>query len=114
MLGAPPAEVKLDLAPKVEEEDEPAADDSVDDSVQAVPERDEQKPTIHRQERDGIKRPTLRSLADLLVGHLPGRILLVRFAPQLPGMNAASIESAKQVLVVVDQNPGELRPKLIN
>lgn len=100
MLGAPPVEVKLDLAPKAE------------DSMPGAPERDEQTPRSHHQERDTIKHPTLRSLGDLLVGHLPGRILLVRLAPQLPGMNAVSSTTSKQVLVVVDQNPGELRPKI--
>lgn len=77
MLGAPPVEVKLDLTPKAAPEPEMA-------------------PT-----------PTLRAFADRLVGHFPGRILLVRRAPQLPGAPADG-----HVLVVVDHSPGELRPQI--
>ena len=55
MLGAPPVEVKLDLTPKATPE------------AQVTP------------------APTLRAFADRLVGHFPGRIMLVRRAPQLPG-----------------------------
>jgi superfamily II DNA or RNA helicase len=51
--------------------------------------------------------PTLQGLADLLVGHYPGRVLLVRQAPQLPGAPADG-----NVLVVVDREPGKLRPKV--
>jgi hypothetical protein len=58
MLGAPPAEVKLDLAPK-----------------EAPPPRE-------------APAPTLRAFADQLVGHFSGRIKLVRRAPQLPGAPA--------------------------
>ncbi len=49
--------------------------------------------------------PTLQGLADLLVGHYPGRILLVRAAPQLPGTPAN--ES-----VLVDREPAKLRSKI--
>jgi superfamily II DNA or RNA helicase len=73
LLGAPPIEVKLDLAPKVA----PA--------------------------------PGLRPFADLLVGRFPGRIMLVRRAPQLPG--AASRPNG-DILIVVDHSPGELRPQI--
>jgi len=51
--------------------------------------------------------PTLQGLADLLVGRYPGRVLLVRQAPQLPGAPADG-----NVLVVVDREPGKLRPKV--
>jgi len=51
--------------------------------------------------------PTLQGLADLLVGHYPGRILLVREAPQLPGAPADG-----NVLVVVDREPAKLRAKV--
>ncbi len=71
MLGAPPAEVKLDLAPK------------------AAPV------------------PTLRSFADRLVAHFPGRIMLVRQAPQLPGA-----PSNGNILVVLDRTPAELRSQI--
>ena len=49
--------------------------------------------------------PTLQGLADLLVGRYPGRVLLVREAPQLPGAPADG-----NVLVVVDREPAKLRP----
>jgi SNF2 family DNA or RNA helicase len=52
-----------------------------------------------------VPRPTLRGFADLLVGRFPGRILLVRPAPQLPGAAGDG-----NVLVVVDKTPGEIRP----
>ncbi len=78
MLGAPPVEVKLDLTPKAAPA--PAA---------IVP------------------APTLRGLADRLVAHFPGRIMLVRAAPQLPGAPADG-----QLLVVVDRSPAELRPQI--
>ncbi|MCP5088573.1 MAG: DEAD/DEAH box helicase, partial [Rhodobacteraceae bacterium] len=77
MLGGPPAEVKLDLAPKAEPEPK----------VTPV--------------------PTLRAFADQLVGHFPGRIMLVRRAPQLPGVSADG-----NIMVVVDQSPAELRPQI--
>ncbi|MBU0703760.1 MAG: hypothetical protein KKC18_07820, partial [Chloroflexi bacterium] len=51
--------------------------------------------------------PTLQGFADLLVGHYPGRILLVRQAPQLPTAPADG-----NVLIVVDREPGKLRPKV--
>ena len=77
MLGAPPVEVKLDLTPKAEPEAKPAP------------------------------APTLRALADRLVGHFPGRIMLVRRAPHLAGASADG-----NLLVVVDQSPAELRPQI--
>ncbi|NJN97007.1 MAG: SWF/SNF helicase family protein, partial [Anaerolineales bacterium] len=55
MLGAPPPEVKLDLAPK------------------AAP------------EPEATPAPTLRGLADRLVAQFPGRIMLVRRVAPLPG-----------------------------
>jgi hypothetical protein len=51
--------------------------------------------------------PTLQSFADLLVGRYPGRVLLVREAPQLPGA-----PSDGNVLVVVDGEPSKLRPQV--
>ncbi len=51
--------------------------------------------------------PTLQSFADLLVGRYPGRVLLVRQAPQLPGA-----PSDGNVLVVVDREPSKLRPQI--
>jgi superfamily II DNA or RNA helicase len=48
--------------------------------------------------------PTLQGLADLLVGRYPGRILLVRQAPQFPGVPADG-----NILVVVDHDPARLR-----
>ncbi|MEW5959503.1 MAG: DEAD/DEAH box helicase [Chloroflexota bacterium] len=58
MLGAPPPEVKLDLAPKAAPEPEAAP------------------------------APTLRDLADRLVAQFPGRIMLVRRIAPLPGASA--------------------------
>ncbi len=83
MLGAPPVEVKVDLTPK-----------------SAPPPQPKAKPAPEPA-------PTLRAFADRLVGHFPGRILLVRPAPQLPGAAAAG-----NILVVVDRLPGELRPQI--
>lgn len=77
MLGAPPVEVKLDLTPK------------------AAPQPQTAPP------------PTLRAFADRLVGHFPGRIMLVRRAPQLPGA-----PSDGNILVVVDRMPAELRSQI--
>jgi len=51
--------------------------------------------------------PTLQSFADLLVGRYPGRVLLVRQAPRLPGAPADG-----NVLVVVDREPSSLRPQI--
>ncbi len=52
-------------------------------------------------------RPTLRAFANLLVGRFPGRVLLVRPAPQLPGT-----PSDGNVLVIVDRDPAGLRPQI--
>jgi len=52
-------------------------------------------------------RPTLRDFADLLAGRFPGRVLLVRRAPQLPGVPADG-----NVLIVVDRDPTTLRPQV--
>lgn len=49
--------------------------------------------------------PTLREYADLLLGSFPGRIFLVRYAPDVPG-----IQGSRQVLVVVDRNPETVKP----
>jgi superfamily II DNA or RNA helicase len=51
--------------------------------------------------------PTVRSLADLLVARFPGRVLLVRRAPRLPGAAGDG-----NLLVVVDREPTELRPPM--
>jgi len=51
--------------------------------------------------------PTLRAFADLLVGRFPGRVMLVRRAPQLPGAAANG-----NVLVIVDRDPASLRPQI--
>jgi superfamily II DNA or RNA helicase len=51
--------------------------------------------------------PTLQAFADTLVAHFPGRILLVRQAPPLPG---APVNG--DILVVVDRAPAELRPEI--
>ncbi len=51
--------------------------------------------------------PALQGFADLLVGRYPGRILLVRQAPQFPGAPADG-----NVLVVVDREPARLRPQV--
>jgi superfamily II DNA or RNA helicase len=51
--------------------------------------------------------PTLQGFADYLVGHYPGRILLVRQAPQLPTAPADG-----NILVVVDREPAKLRVKV--
>jgi superfamily II DNA or RNA helicase len=58
-------------------------------------------------EEEAAPPPTLQGFADLLVGHYPGRVLLVRQAPQLPGA-----PSDGNVLVVVDREPAKLRPKV--
>ncbi|NOQ21387.1 MAG: hypothetical protein GQ565_01880 [Candidatus Aegiribacteria sp.] len=52
-----------------------------------------------------VPAPTLRQYADLLLGSFPGRIFLVRYAPTLPG-----VQGDRQVLLVVDENPGAIRP----
>jgi superfamily II DNA or RNA helicase len=57
--------------------------------------------------KDAVPSPTLQGFADLLVGHYPGRVLLVRQAPQLPGA-----PSDGNVLVVVDREPAKLRSKV--
>ncbi|HEX6386975.1 MAG TPA: DEAD/DEAH box helicase [Anaerolineae bacterium] len=54
--------------------------------------------------------PTLESFADLLVARFPGRVLLVRQAPQLPGMGNGAARQG--VLVVVDQDPAALRAQV--
>ncbi len=51
--------------------------------------------------------PTLQGFADLLVGRYPGRVLLVRQAPKLPGA-----PSDGNILVVVDSDPARLRPEV--
>ncbi len=51
--------------------------------------------------------PTLQGFADVLVGRFPGRILLVRQAPQLPGAPADG-----NILVVVDSDPARLRSQV--
>mgnify|MGYP002623147667 CR=1 FL=1 len=51
--------------------------------------------------------PTLETFADLLVARFPGRVLLVRQAPQLVAQS-----DGRGVLVVVDQDPAALRPQV--
>jgi superfamily II DNA or RNA helicase len=58
-------------------------------------------------EEEAVPLLTLQGFADLLVGHYPGRVLLVRQAPQLPGA-----PSDGNVLVVVDREPAKLRSKV--
>jgi superfamily II DNA or RNA helicase len=58
-------------------------------------------------EEEAAPPPTLQGFADLLVGHYPGRVLLVRQAPQLPGAPPDG-----NVLVVVDREPAKLRSKV--
>jgi len=58
-------------------------------------------------EPEAVPTPTLRGLADLLVARYPGRILLVRQAPQLP-----SAPTDGNILVVVDREPARLRSKV--
>jgi superfamily II DNA or RNA helicase len=58
-------------------------------------------------EEEAVPLPTLQGFADLLVGHYPGRVLLVRQAPQLPGA-----PSDGNILVVVDREPAKLRSKV--
>jgi len=65
------------------------------------------EPTAVEVKPEAAPAPTLQGFADLLVGHYPGRILLVRQAPQLP-----SAPSDGNVLVVVDREPAKLRSKV--
>jgi superfamily II DNA or RNA helicase len=51
--------------------------------------------------------PTLETLADLLVARFPGRVLLVRQAPQMVG-----VANGRGVLVVVDEEPATLRAQI--
>ncbi len=59
------------------------------------------------EEREVAPAPTLQGFSDLLVGRYPGRVLLVRQAPQLPGAPADG-----NILVVVDREPAKLRPQV--
>ena len=66
------------------------------------------EPTVAPEaEPEAAPTPTLQGFADLLVGRYPGRVLLVRQAPQLP-----SVPADGNVLVVVDREPAKLRPKV--
>ncbi|MFP3912776.1 MAG: DEAD/DEAH box helicase, partial [Desulfobacteraceae bacterium] len=60
-----------------------------------------------KSEQAAPARPTLKGFADLLAGRYPGRVLLVRKAPQVPGMHPK-----EHVLVVVDRDPAEFRPEI--
>ena len=51
--------------------------------------------------------PTLESFADLLVARFPGRVLLVRQAPQMVGA-----ADGRGILVVVDEEPATLRAQI--
>jgi len=62
---------------------------------------------------EAVPAPTLQGFTDVLVGRYPGRILLVREAPQLPGAGAGVRDvRLPNILVVVDQEPARLRPKV--
>jgi superfamily II DNA or RNA helicase len=63
------------------------------------------EPTAVTAEPEAVPPPTLQGFADLLVGRYPGRVLLVRQAPQFPGTAADG-----NILVVVDREPAKLRP----
>ncbi|MDY6877518.1 MAG: DEAD/DEAH box helicase [Chloroflexota bacterium] len=65
------------------------------------------EPTAVEAKPEAVPAPTLQGFADLLVGRYPGRILLVRQAPQLPSAPADG-----NVLVVVDREPAKLRSKV--
>jgi len=58
-------------------------------------------------EAEAAAPPTLQGFADLLVGRYPGRILLVREAPQLP-----TAPGDGNILIVVDREPAKLRPRV--
>lgn len=51
--------------------------------------------------------PDIAGFTDVLVGRYPGRIVLVREAPQIPGARTDG-----NLLVVVDRDPGALRPEV--
>jgi hypothetical protein len=78
----------------------------LDEILQPVEVKLELEPEI-KEEAELVEAPTLRGFADLLVGRFPGRILLVRPAPQLPG-----VEGNGNILVVVDREPAGLRPQV--
>jgi len=65
------------------------------------------EPTAVAAEPEAVPPPTLQGFADLLVGRYPGRVLLVRQAPQLPGAAADG-----NILVVVDREPAKLRSRV--
>ncbi len=60
--------------------------------------------TTGREDADAPETPTLLGFSDILLNRFPGRILLIRKAPQLP--NAPSNQG---VLVVADREPARLR-----
>lgn len=64
-------------------------------------------PSTEAAPEEAAPAPTLQGLADLLVGRYPGRVLLVRQAPQLAGAPADG-----NVLIVVDSDPAKLRPQV--
>ncbi len=75
--------------------------------LELAPSEKEEKPEKARKTA-----PTLDEFSDLLVGRYPGRIMLIRKAPQLPGA-----PDGHNVLVVVDKDPAQMRPeveKLLN
>ncbi len=62
--------------------------------------------TRERQEEPRQRQaPLLQRFSDRLLGRYPGRVLLVQRAPSVGGS-----EPAPGILVVVDSNPGEIRP----
>ncbi len=62
---------------------------------------------VQKTEPEVTPKPTLKGFTDLLLERYPGRILLVREAPQLPGAS-----SNGNILVVVDSEPAALRSKV--
>lgn len=109
MLGAPPPEVKLDLAPDPNAE---GSSTSLEQGQLISSPPNGASGTSTPQQPQLKPRPTLRDFAKRLVDLLPQRIQLVRHAPQLPGVMAANGASGESILVVVDQAPGDLRAQI--
>lgn len=67
------------------------------------------EPTVDTPEAEpeAVPVPTLRGFAEVLLGHYPGRILLVRKAPLLPGAPTDG-----NILVIVDREPAKLRARV--
>lgn len=110
MLGAPPPEVKLDLAPDPNA-DAPSTPLEQGELITPMP-PDAASGKSATGEPQPRPRPTLREFAKRLVDLMPQRIQLVRRAPQLPGVLAANDGDGESILVVVDQSPGDLRSQI--